>query len=77
MKSDNVIDVGLLRQTSGNRCSLQTKLFAGMSPVPQLPFNTMLNNYPVARLANLSTGQSNVFAVRATIGSLSSILPQG
>lgn len=41
---------------------------AGTASLLNTPFNTYIRNYPAARLANLTTDRSSVFAIRVTLG---------
>ena len=63
----NTVTTGLLRPDVLGTA----RLFATSNMIntgTSLPFNAFVTNQAVSRLANLTTDQSNVFAVRVTIG---------
>lgn len=75
-------DVGLLRHKSGTSVRIFDAGESGVFPddgtrstkppswlySTAIPLNSYTHNYPAARMANLTTDRSNVFAIRMTLG---------
>jgi hypothetical protein len=66
VSQNNSAAASILRPGTGGRLFNANVLFLGN--VPNLPHNTFTTNYPVTRLANLTTDRSDTYAVRITLG---------